>query len=461
MIMTSTDKFIYQVKQGFQNNKGRGSVYCFTKEIIPRLVLEVVQGIRAKNPNRSIFIVVDDYATRISITTRLQIDNIKVLTKTYINTNYIYSYDLIILVGINDSIELINHLYKNSKFTLSILTKNIMNPEFITQVRSILPNIETTVSHGAVKSDLVYSPVEETRIGVTLNDSDLSLYKKCTDYINECVTVFGDLKNIEKCKVGDPLLNISASEFRYTLAKENGWSEDLNTNIDFHRQIDEIYNPNTLFEKACTFYTIAKQRRDLCSDNVEKLREIARICYENKDKKILIISKRGEFAAQVTKYINSVATEEDSPICGDYHDCIEDAVATDKEGNIILVKSGVNKGKPRIVKAQAISTSNLADFNSGCINVLSIKNSSNNKLKIACDLVILTTPYCNSIIDIKSRFTEITFNGTPTRVYKLYCSNTIEHNQLMKEKESPIIKVINYNEENFVEYDEKNGDIIL
>ena len=93
--------------------------------------------------------------------------------------------------------------------------------------------------------------------------------------------------------------------------------------------------------------------------------------------------------------------------------------------------------------------------------MLSIKNSSNNKLKIACDLVILTTPYCNSIIDIKSRFTEITFNGTPTRVYKLYCSNTIEHNQLMKEKESPIIKVINYNEEKFVEYDEKNGDIVL
>lgn len=75
--------------------------------------------------------------------------------------------------------------------------------------------------------------------------------------------------------------------------------------------------------------------------------------------------------------------------------------------------------------------------------------------------MILTTPYCNSIIDIKSRFTEIAFNGNPTRVYKLYCSNTIEHNQLMKEKESPIIKVINYNEENFVEYDEKNGDIIL
>lgn len=461
MIMTNTDKFIQEIKQGFQNNKGKGSVYCFTTEIIPKLVNEVISGVLNKNPDRSIFIVVDDYNTRINISTRLRFENIKVLTKTYINTKYSYKYDFIILVGINDSFELIDFLNNNSKFTLNILTKNNMNNEFITSVRHILPNIKTTVSHGAVKSDLVYSPVEETRIGINLNDSDTELYKKCTDYINSCVSVFGDLSNIEKCKMGDPRLNISASEFRYTLAKENGWSEDLNTNIDFHRQIDEIYNPNILYEKACTFYTIAKQRRDLCSDNVEKLKEIARICYENKDKKILIISKRGEFAAQVTKYINGLATETDSPICGDYHDCIEDAIATDKEGNVILVKSGVNKGKPRIVKAQAISTSNLADFNSGCINVLSIKNSSNYKLKTACDLVILTTPYCDNIIDIKSKFIDVKFNDVPTKVYKLYCTNTIEHNHLLKEKESPIIKVINYNEENFVEYDKNNGDIIL
>lgn len=75
--------------------------------------------------------------------------------------------------------------------------------------------------------------------------------------------------------------------------------------------------------------------------------------------------------------------------------------------------------------------------------------------------MILTTPYCDNIIDIKSKFTDVKFNGVPTKVYKLYCTNTIEHNHLLKEKESPIIKVINYNEENFVEYDKNNGDIIL
>lgn len=461
MTMNNGDKFIKEVKTGFQNNKGKGSVYCFSKSIIPKLVCEIISGVKAKNPDRTVYIVTEDYATRQEILSYKYLENIKILSKAYINTNYVYKYDLIIIVGVNDSPEIISHLNKHSKFTLAILTKNIMNNRFIAAVRSILPNITTTVSDAAIKSDTIYSPVEETRIGVDMTDDDIELYKKYTDYINNCVAVFGDLHNIEKCKNGDPILNISSSEFRYMLAKENGWSEDLDTSIDFHKQIDDIYNPNTLFEKACNFYTIARQRRDLVSDNKAKLAEIYKICCENSDKKILIISKRGEFASIITKYINSNRFTDQDPKCGDYHDCIEDAIATDKEGNVILVKSGVNKGKPRIVKAQAISTSNLEDFNSNNINVLSVKNSSNNKLKTACDLVILTTPYCDNIIDIKNRFTEVVFNGVPTKVFKVYCNNTIEYNKMMTEQISPLIKIINKNEENFVQYDENSGDIIL
>ena len=341
--MNNSDKFIKEVKQGFQNNRGKGSIYCFTKSIIPKLVYEIIEGVRLKDSNRTIFIVTEDFETRQQILNYRYLENVKILSKTYINIKYIYNYDLTILVGVNDSLDIINHLCKSSKFTLAILTKNMMNAGIINSIRTNLPNITTTISDNAIKSDKVYSPVEETRIGVDISDDDNIAYKKYTDYINNCISVFGELSNIEKCKNGDPRLNISASEFRYTLAKENGWSEDLNTNIDFHKQIDEIYNPNTLFEKACTFYTIAKQRRDLVGDNVAKLSEIAKICFENPDKKILIISKRGEFAAMVTKYINSACID-DSVKCGDYHDCIEDAIATDKEGNIIYVKSGLRLG---------------------------------------------------------------------------------------------------------------------
>lgn len=222
------------------------------------------------------------------------------------------------------------------------------------------------------------------------------------------------------------------------------------------KQIDDIYNPNILFERACTFYTIAKQRRDLVSDNSAKLEAIKDICLANLGKQILIISKRGEYAAKVTKYLNEFPDIK----CGDYHDCIDDAIAVDDMGVPILVKSGANKGKPRVVGSQAQSTANERLFNNKAINVLSIKSASNPKLKIATDVVIFTSPLCDNIIDVKTRFTNVAFNGMPTKTYRVYCAGTVESDKMNKEKEVSIIKVIN-DTENFVGYDENSGDIIL
>ena len=42
----------------------------------------------------------------------------------------------------------------------------------------------------------------------------------------------------------------------------------------------------------------------------------------------------------------------------DSHDCIEDTIAVDEMGIHILVKSGVNKGKPRVIGSQAQSSLN-------------------------------------------------------------------------------------------------------
>ena len=319
-----------------------------------------------------------------------------------------------------------------------------------------MPCIDTADLDIAIRHDNIYSPVEEHRYGVELSDDDRELYNKYTDYITTCISIFGELSNIEKCKKGDDKLGISAADFRNTIAYENGWREDLDTNIPFMKQIDDIYNPNILFERACTFYTITKQRRDLVCDNDAKLEVIKNICLDNKDKKILIISKRGEYAAKITKYLN-----ENSDIkCGDYHDCIEDAIAIDDMGIPILVKSGVNKGKPRVIGAQAQSSLNERRFNAGYINALSIKSASNIKLKIACDIVILTSSLCDNIIEVKSRFTDIVFNSVPTKTFRVYCNSTIENDKLNKEKENTLFTIINETENNVL-YDENSGDIIL
>lgn len=462
--MKNKDKLINQVIDSFQRLRGKASVYCFSKDVIPELLYHIITRLTQKHKDASIFIVVDCYDTRKSILGYLKENNInedngyniKCLSVDYIREQYNYSYDLIITVGINDNFSILNKLCRESKFTLSILTKNIMDNNFINNIRNILPCIDTADLDIAIRHDNIYSPVEEHRYGVELSDDDRELYNKYTDYITTCISIFGELSNIEKCKKGDDKLGISAAEFRNTVAYENGWREDLDTNIPFMKQIDDIYNPNILFERACTFYTITKQRRDLVCDNDAKLEVIKNICLDNKDKKILIISKRGEYAAKITKYLN-----ENSDIkCGDYHDCIEDAIAVDDMGVPILVKSGVNKGKPRVVGAQAQSSLNERRFNAGYINALSIKSASNIKLKIACDMVILTSSLCDNIIEVKSRFTDIVFNSVPTKTFRVYCNSTIENDKLNKEKENTLFTIINETENNVL-YDENSGDIIL
>ena len=461
--MKTKEKAITQIINGFQNHKGKASVYCFSKSIIPEIIYNIVTRFHAKNKDYGIFIAVDKYETRSNIykylkEKELDLDNdynIKILSVDYIKLKYQYSFNLVITVGLNQEFDIIKHLYITAKFMLCILTKNIMDNNFINSVRNILPTIANVDLDTALRKDNIYSPVEEHRYGVELNNEDKELYNKYNEYIDSSIKILGSLDNIEKCKYGDVKLNISNTEFRYNLAIENGWRSDLDTSIPYMRQIDDNYNPNVLYERACNFYNIAKQRRDLVTDNIAKLEVIKNICENNKDKQILIISKRGEFAAEITKYINKHLGN----ICGDYHDCIDDAIAIDNFGCPILIKSGENKGKPKIIRSQAQSTLNEQRFNDGSINVLSIKNSSSTKLKIACDLVILTTPLMDNIIDIKTRFANIKFNGEITNVYKIYCIGTIEYDTMAKENILPIIKVMDETE-NFVEYDENNNTVI-
>ena len=343
--MPSTkDKIIKDVINGFQAYKGKMSLYCFDKDFIPKLVYNVIIPFHAKSPLYQIFIVVDCYETRVNILKYIESQfelkagpklDVKIISKDFIKQQYHYSYRLSILVGVNEDFDVISHISKESTFTLCILTKNIMNNEFINSVRNILPsiNIENTVNE--TNEARIYSPVEEYRIGVELTDKDKENYNKCTDYINTTVSILGNLSNIEKCKKGDDKLNISAAEFRTNLAKENGWNENLDTNIPFMKQIDDIYNPNIIFERACTFYNIAKTRRDLVTDNESKLPIIVDICRENKDKRIIIVSKRSEYAAVVSQYLRDNGID-----CGDYHDCLDNIPAIDEQGNLILYKSG-------------------------------------------------------------------------------------------------------------------------
>lgn len=459
-IVEMYSKFTEDIMQGVNRNKGRGSCYCLPPLKPYYLIAKSVLTYSHKHENKQILIVVNNYDTRQKILTLLkemcptEDYNVKILSSEFINPKYHYVYEYIITCSVNDLL-LIRKLYNESMFMLSIFTENIKEQSVIQSIRQLLPNIDTTINSTDARANFIYLPVEEYHVGVDLTQEDKDKYNKCTDYINQSVKIFGDLKNIERCKKGYPELNISANEFRTNLAYENGWRETLDTTVELLANIDKIYNPNTLFERACNFYNITAERRNILTDNNEKINKIIELCLKHADKRILIVSKRGEFAATITERINT----ETNLVCLDYHECIEDAMLVDDMGMPVLHKTGVNKGKPRIIKATAISTRNLEEFNQGRANVLSIKYSSDPKIKTNIDMIIITDGLNEDITSIRSRYNYIEFNENPTICYRLYCKNTIEARQLKDYKPTANIKIIDNNAE--LIYDEESGDIII
>uniref|UniRef100_UPI0025964F6D hypothetical protein n=1 Tax=uncultured Parvimonas sp. TaxID=747372 RepID=UPI0025964F6D len=291
--MNILDNYYEEIANKWKNQKGIGSVYCLKPFSYSELAINIINKVLAKNKDSRIFIVTDCFNTRQSIVdifykNNIDKDTIKILSFDYIKKGYNYNYDLIILIGINNYDSRIDYLKQCTKFILSIMTKTIIDSNNTNLLNNTLPIIITSISkEDAVKAKR-FSPVEEHRIAIELDDNDKKEYDKQTAFINNSMTVIGNIENIKRIKCGDYKLNLSAAEVRHNIAKSNGWSENLDMSIPFNKQIDEIYNPNALLERVCTIYEIMKNRRDLVTDNKNKLPVILDIINRHPDKQFVI-----------------------------------------------------------------------------------------------------------------------------------------------------------------------------
>lgn len=433
-------------------NKGCGTIHYLNFNMCKDIIVNVLSKMFVKNPNLKVIIIVDSYEVRQEINNyikdnNLSFDKITILTEKYINPKYMYIYDISIFVNINDYSDAVRGVSETCKYILFMIGNDIISTDKLNNIYKHFPAVNNNFSSEDIVKVNLSSPVEEVRIACYFDNADNEqLYKEYTDYITQCMVIFETFDNINKARVGDNEHGLSATDVRNWLANKNGWSDDLDMSIPFNKQIDECYNPNILLDKANTCYRIIRSRNNLVTDCNAKLPIILDIVKNNNDKKILIISKRGEFAAKITSYLadNGIGV-------GDYHDCIEPKVLLDDNGVPVLYKSGSMKGQPRIIKSKAISSLNERLFNNDDISVLSIKNSSSDELKIAVDLVIITSPICDNVDELKYRFRGVIFNTIPNIIYKVYMSDTIEETKMLSQKISKFVSIttINNNDENF------------
>ena len=445
-------------------NKGRGVIHCVKPMDFTDIICRIISQMRNKNPTIKIFIVVEVWEQRVKLfdkfkSCNIDLEHISCVTTSYANTRHTFRYDIGFIIGNKEWNGVCTSLSWRCKFLLMLLTDTIIDAEKLAEIYKYIPVINNPLSSEQINNYRLSLPVEEHQIAVDFaNINNLQDYNKYSEYITQILQIFGDFNTIAYARRGAPD-GRSAEQVLNEIAKYNGWSSTMDMTNPFSKQIDECYNPIVLGEKAHTCYDIMRKRGVLVSDNDAKLKTIADIIKDeqeiNPDVKIIVISKRGEFASTITNYINETFGE----ICGDYHDKIEPKVMLDDNGVPIVYKSGSRKGQVRIAHSQAMASRNLEFYNRGRLRILSLKNASDSAISVSFNVMIITSSLCDTIDEIRYRFNHLDVEDSKLKVYKLFMNETIEEKALTKEKPSPNHTIIEA-KKNFMFGNENNDDII-
>lgn len=469
--MTNPGELFENAINHWRDEKGIGTAIIPYPLNDKLMVLGVLQRIYARSPTINAVVITNSFSERQSILefitqqeeseenneefrNLIRSGKLKVFTDNYIKTCKIYNYPLLCIWYRPDGIcqEVLDYVSR-CKFRLIVMNKLLSNYEDTSKIYQIAPLL-SDFQQAEVEAIRLSTPVEEIQLGVdiTTNSEITKLLKYYDEYITTSISIFGSFDIIQQANVGNQQLNISSTQICYQIAQENGWNEHLDMSVEFNIEIDKLYNPNNLKERASKTYEIIRERSKLLSDFDGKLDVILDIVRENQDKKILIINKRGEFANKVTEFINTFSETE---VCGNYHDKVDNIPAITLDGKPIYYKSGPRKGERRMMASQAQKTFNVERFNLDFINILSTNNAPDKDLAIDVDVIIITSPMCEEIKSYMYRLSKIYFRSKYIKLYSLYCKNTIE--QKLIEKKS---LMEHHNVKNSCGY-ENNSDFIV
>ena len=470
----NVDNLFEQAAFNWRDNHGVGTALVPAPLNDKVLIYQILSRMYAKNKTLSTIIIVDYINLRSDILEFLThqdneendaefkrlIDNkfIRVFTKGFVINNF-YKFNPNLCILYNPEVynfDIANYFGK-CQYRLAIINRLLDSKKNSANLYKDAPLLEC-FKQVEIDELRVSSPVEEYWIGVDIPEDSESwkLYQYYTKYIETSINIFGSFDMIKQARVGNETLNISSMTICSQIAQENGWNEHLDMSFEFNQKIDELYNPNNLRERATNTYEIIRNRANLVTDYPSKRKKVFEIVSKNPNDKILIISKRGEFANKITDYINDNSEED---ICGNYHNKVDDIPAVDVYGNPVYIKSGVEKGKRKSMGYKAQMTLNEKKFNLGKLSCLSLSNSPEKSLNVSFDTIIITSPLCEDIRSYLYRLTNIKLNGSKIKLYSIFCKNTLEQQRLLNKPITETHLIVNKDE--IIDDIENNFDFVI
>lgn len=440
--MTEEQVYLNAV-EAWRVNKGKGTFVIPAPFDALKPLLYILPQLYNKSPTTNVVIIVKDFADRSSIEnylttlsnevwnnsfrTVIHNGNLRILTTEYA-AEHINEYSPLLTIIYNPSIFHFVHIamIEKSKFKLVILNK-LLDNKTMDDFYTVAPSIGN-FNQNVIDEVRSNRPVKECLVGLTIvPDSELD--KEMNYYnreISTALAIFGNFDNIKYARLGNSATNCSSMMICDAIARTNGWDNHLDMSSQFNRDIDKLYSPAAIKERADSIYNIIRERSTKLASSKDKLSNILDIVNDNLDKNILIINKYGEFANLVTDYLNDKSGKR---ICANCHDKVDNVPAVDDYGNPILVKSGAKKGQPKLLGV--IAQKKLAQklMNTHKIHVISCGASPDKSLDIDIDLVIITSPLCDTIESYFYRLSKVHFNNE-VLLYTLFYKGTLEEKKL-------------------------------
>lgn len=438
------------------------------------MILSILQRVYNKNPTYRVLIIVDDWDSRCKFVNYItespckeNNEEFKALMKekhlTILSRNGACSdkfngkgYDLVVAHNLRYFPHKIAWIYGEAKYKLVILDKLL---EFGVERTALYKTCPVIGNFSQQEYDELRTstPIEEVLIDVRIDDEE---QQKLLDYYNEYITtslnIFGSFEIMQHARLGNDRFNISASTICYQIAEENGWRPDLDMSIALNVQIDELYNPINIKERAAKTYEMIRNRGELLANYKGKIDKILDVVNNNPDDKILIISKKASFAKEITDKINAYSSK---IICGDYHDFVDPIPELDSRGKSVCYASGAKKGKIKYLGAQAQKTRNATSFRENRLRVLSTNNAPDKKLDADVSIVIITSPQCETMESYMYRLTNLCYPNNKIRLFTIYVKNSLEQKKLEHRTLKDTHTIVNNCEK--VVVSENNSDFIV
>ena len=445
------EKSVYQ----WRMNKGIGTFIIPAPLDVLRPLLMILPAMYNKSPTMETNIIIADFVDKDKLKDYLLHKSepihsnvyrdlitkgfIKIMTVSVATDRFTYlNPNLVVIYNPKECLYCYVGLLDKAKFKLILSSIPLIGG--LEQLNNLVPRVG---SYNQSSIDEIRSsrPVKEVLVPLVI-DEDSNLKKKLDYYnkeISTAIAIFGDFDTIKMARLGNSNTNSSSMAVCYNIARQNGWNENLDMTIQFNVEIDELYSPSALKERASGIYEIIRSRSLALASSDEKLSYILKIVEDNVDKNILIINKHGDFANEVTKYIND-NTHYNS--CYNYHDKVENIPAIDDNGNEVLIKSGVNKGKPKMLGVK--SQKNLAQklMNKGAIHILSTNAAPDKDLAVNIDVIVITSPLCDTIETYLYRLSKVEF-AKEVQLYTLYYKGSLEEKKLDERIVPPTHVILN------------------